>query len=615
MRPGAGQPAGRGVLVFAVAMTHRFTRYALALAVAAMGAVDLWSAFLSHPSDRLLALRHLVPTEVLDTSRTFTLLAGALLLVTAWGLRKGKRRAFVGALLLCAVSVPVNMLKAFDFEEASAATGLMFLLGISGQAFQVQSRALSFKALRSRALLLVIGLAVYAVAGCWLLEVIYAHSHSLARAVQEAAYQLFGIGSPTLAVPRMHHVVSWYLGSISLLSFTALVGLALAGLQPAAYRRRHRAESERVAELLRSYGDNSISAFALEPGTDYFFSRNNRAVIAYRFESDTLLAIGDPIGPPEEMRPLLESFAAYCQQRDWQFAFYQARPERLAEYRQLGWRFIHIGEDPVLWTERFTLEGPELGVLRRNVRRLEREGLEARMFVPGHNPFDGSDDPDGLLAQMSEISAEWLHGRAGGERGFCMGRFDPGQLDAVWLAVAWHPAKRRVEAFCTWVPVWARQGWAIDLMRRRSDALSGATEFLVVKSVESARARGDAMLSLSLSALAKVGEPVPVATAAAAGEAEDEATPEPSTLTAPDTRPPGLPRGAVTDDRAREFLMEHLARFYDFKNLFRWKQKFGPEFEDRYLVYPDPLGLPRVARALLRAQSPGGLMGYFRRAT
>jgi len=37
-------------------------------------------------------------------------------------------------------------------------------------------------------------------------------------------------------------------------------------------------------------------------------------------------------------------------------------------------------------------------------------------------------------------------------------------------------------------------------------------------------------------------------------------------------------------------------------------------FEDRYLVYPDPLALPRVARALLRAQTPAGLMSYLRRA-
>jgi phosphatidylglycerol lysyltransferase len=152
----------------------------------------------------------------------------------------------------------------------------------------------------------------------------------------------------------------------------------------------------------------------------------------------------------------------------------------------------------------------------------------------------------------------------------------------------------------------ARNGWAIDLMRRRSDAPTGIMEFLVVKSVEHARERGDALLSLSLSALVSVDEP---------------AAPE---LIAGDVADPGAPTGGpvlepvmvheVRDyPRVREFLMQHLARFYDFQNLFRWKRKFDPVYEDRYLVYSDAMSLPRVALALVRAQSPGGLWSYLRR--
>src|SRR5512139_1741467 len=100
-------------------MRTTLARTLLSLAVAAMGLVDLGSALLSHPPERLVALRHLVPTDVLDTSRTFTLVAGVLLLVTAWGLRRGKRRAYVAALFLCALSVPVNVLKALVVEEAT----------------------------------------------------------------------------------------------------------------------------------------------------------------------------------------------------------------------------------------------------------------------------------------------------------------------------------------------------------------------------------------------------------------------------------------------------------------------------------------------------------------
>ena len=582
-------------------MNRPLLRHLLALAVAAMGAIDLLSALLSHPPDRLLAIRRLLPTDVLDTSRTFTLVAGALLLVTASGLWRGKRRAFVAALFLCALSVPVNLLKAFDFEEATVAAGLLFLLGVSADAFRVKSRQLTFRALRSRAFWFVLAFAAYAVIGCWVLEFEYGERASLAHASSEALYRVFGIGSPALELPaqlthHQQHIVNWFVESLAPIGLIVALGLAFAALRPATYRTRHRREVERVEELVKQYGDNSVAAFALGSDADYFFSDNRRAVIAYRFESDTLLVIGDPIGPPEEIPPLLQAFSEYCRERDWQFAFFQARPERMGDYRRLGWRALHIGEDPILWTDRFTLEGSAVGELRRGVRKLERQGLEARIFVPGENPFDPHEDPDGMLEQMKAISAEWLSQKKGGEKGFCMGRFDPARLDEHLLSIAWNPANRRVEAFCAFVPVWARRGWVIDLMRRHKDAPTATMEFLVVKTLDRVRQRGDAFISLALSALAKV----------ASSEAETAAV-----NGASGAAPAGAPAG---DDAARTFLMDALARYYDFKGLFRWKKKFNPAFEDRFLVFSDPLALPRVARALLRVQTPAGLTSYFRRS-
>ncbi len=566
-------------------MNRSFVRHALSLAVAALGLVDLASALLSRPPERLLALRHLVPTDVLDASRTFTLLAGALLLVTANGLRRGKRRAFVAALFLAAVSVPVNLLKAFDFEEATTSAALMFVLGLNGDAFTVKSRAFTFRGMMAPLLLFAAGVAIYAVGGCWLVELRFSpQDASLAHAVEEALYQMFGFGEPVLQVARGQHVVRWFLGSISVVGISVLLGLGAALLRPAGHRARHRRDLARVRDLLRHYGDSTIAAFATGDDVDFFFSHNGRAVLAYRFESDVLLVIGDAIGPPEEMPTLLDAFERFCREHDWAFAFYQVRPEHLRWYRARGWNAVHIGEDPVLRTERFTLAGSALGTVRRQVRKLEKAGLVVRHFVPGESAFDPAQDPDRLLEQLREISNEWMKGKQGGEKGFCMGRFDPAELAEVWLAVAWDPGRRRVEAFCTWTPIWARRGWAIDLMRRRHDAPTGAMELLVVRSVEHATTRGDQLLSLALSALVKVATP--------ASESAEV---------------------TVTEDPARAFLIQRLSRFYDFQGLFRWKRKFNPDFEDRYLIYPHALALPRIALALVRAQSPGGLWSYLRR--
>lgn len=566
-------------------MRRPLARPLLALAVAAMGVIDLASALLSHPPERVLALRHLVPTDVLDTSRTFTLLAGVLLLLTANGLRRGKRRAFVTALLLAAISVPVNVLKAGDVEEATLAASLLFLLGMHAPAFTVKSRAFSWRSLARPALLALAGVTLYAVLGCWLAERSFGTSGhvSFAAAAQEAAYQMFGVGSPALSVSREHHVVRWYLGSISVLGLSLVVVFLLLMLQPARHRGRHRAEAGRVRELVREHGTSTVSWFTLEDDVDWFFSENRRAVIAYRYEADALLVIGDPIGPEEEIPPLLAGFEAFCREHDWTFAFYQARPEFLEHYRARGWRAVHVGEDPMIDPAHFTLEGAAMGAVRRAVHKLEREGLEVRHFRPGRETFASATDHAALLEELRTVSSMWLHEHKGGEKGFCMSRFQPAHLDEVWLVVAWRPAVRRVEAFCTWVPIPGRSGWALDLMRRRPDAASGVMDLLVASSAQRAAQEGDAVLSLALSALVKVEE---------------------STGAAPDA-----------PDPARAFLIERLARFYDFRGLFRWKRKFAPRFEHRYLVVPDVLVLPRIALALVRAQTPGGLLSFMRPQT
>jgi phosphatidylglycerol lysyltransferase len=416
-----------------------------------------------------------------------------------------------------------------------------------------------------------------------MLEATFGGGASLGRAAEEAGYRLFGVGAPTLQIseplrPHSKRIVSWFLHSLAPIGTLLLAGSALALLRPVAHRGRHRSQRERVARLLERHGDSSIGAFALEPETDYFFSSTGRAVIAYRFQSNVLLGLGDPIGPDEEIPPLLAAFETYCAEHDWGFAFFQSRPERLSAYRERGWRAVHIGVDPVIRVDRFTLEGSAMGDVRRSRNRLEAAGIRTRMFRPDMGAFDPARE-HALREQIAAVSAEWLRSRRGAEKGFAMGRFDAHRLTDSWLAVAEDPTRNRVIAFVTWEPIWARRGWALDLMRRRDDAPAGVIESLIVACAETARERGDQILSLSLSALAKT---------------EADAT--------------------DAGDRARTFLMEHLRRFYDFEGLFRWKSKFAPEFEPRYLVYPDPMALPGIVYALARAQSPGGFLSYLRKA-
>lgn len=340
---------------------------------------------------------------------------------------------------------------------------------------------------------------------------------------------------------------------------------------------RHRREASEVERLLRVHGASSVAWFALDRDTDYFWSRDRRAVVAYHDEADAMLVIGDPIGPDEKLRQVLEEFAEFARANDRPFAFFQARPELLPLYASLGWRALHIGEDPVLWTDGDGRDGAAIAHERRLARHAENEGLRVLHAMPGADLSRGA-FPPALRHELRAVAHEWARLRHGDARGFCVGRFDPPRLRQEWLAVAWDPARHRIEAFATWVPIPARRGWALDVVRRRADARLGALDLLIVSALDHARARGDHMLSLSLAPLAFVPG------------------------TAPQSGSNVAPRMHEADG-ARIALQQHLTRLYDAASSTAWKRRFDPSFEDRYLVVPETSALPKIVQALVQAQT------------
>ena len=379
-----------------------------------------------------------------------------------------------------------------------------------------------------------------------------------------------------LLIPRISRNPRGPLEPFPFLSVRVVIGMALSAMGWARHGRRHRREARQVERLLQVHGASSVAWFALDRDTNYFWGSDHDSVIAYREEPEALLVIGDPIGPKRALRPLLESFADHCRSQGRAFAFFQARPELLPVYTSLGWRAVHIGEDPVLPTAVEPREGrTTIANARRAARHAELTGLRVIHATPGVVDPGDEELPSELWHELRSVSKEWVRSRNGGGRGFCVGSFDPPRMRHEWIAMAWDPDRRRIEAFASWVPIPARRGWALDLVRTRSDARDGALELLVSSSLSYARHRGDEMLSLSLTPVAFVPHP----------SRQLEVEP------------------LDTVDGARTLLQRHLMRLYEFPYDEQWKRRFDPSFEDRYLVVPEKESLPRVVLALVRAQT------------
>jgi phosphatidylglycerol lysyltransferase len=284
------------------------------------------------------------------------------------------------------------------------------------------------------------------------------------------------------------------------------------------------------------------------------------------------LALSDPIGPAEEHACTLAQFISYCRRQDWAFGIYQASPTAYRLGRGQGLRGLKIGEDALVDLRRFTLAGKAGAAVRQSVARARRGGLTVRLF-------QGERLPDDIVVGMQRVSTAWLRQREiNGEFGFSMGRFPADWSPEMLTAVA-VDAYGAVQAFVTWTPLNAANGWSLDLIRRDAEAVPGAMELLIAESFAWAQARGCERMSLGL---------LPLAGLDTETRALEDAPAAPEAL---------LERGA-------SYLHQRGVLLSSYTSLRHFKEKFRPDWEARYLLLGEASATPQVLLAL--AQVMGG---------
>lgn len=517
--------------------------------------LDIVGALLIQHQTRSQVLDSLVPSSITLGGRTGAVLAGLALLLLAGGIARGKRVVLRMTLVVLVATIGFDLVKDLDFEAASLSAWILFGLWWFRHHFEADSDPSSVRW----------GLAV--LAGGLALAVVYAVVGTVALGSQltpetgvvgtlESLTEAV-VGNPT-RYRALTERANWFLGTLPVVSYALVLLALLQLLRPVLAPRAVAADRERVHRLLKVWGRNHISHLAVHGASSYYWL-DDEGCIAFTLRGRTALALGDPIGPPDVVKQGLEDFVAYCDRQDWIPAFYQVDCER--DYRDLAFTLVPIGSEAIIQTQTFGLEGKEQHDLRYAVKRCEKEGVRFS-FMTG---------PDALAAhsqQLHAVSGTWLQSRRGPELSYSLGTLSTLSDPDIEVGLAF-AANGRLEAFVSWLPVPARRGWTLDLMRRRPDSTYGAMEALMVRAVEEAARQGIDEVSLGV---------------------------------APRVIAAGDPSGAA--DRALRTMYWGLDRFQRSRTLHRFKAKFSPRWEDRYLAVPGASTLPEVMIALVRAHLP-----------
>ena len=522
-----------------------------AFVVAVVAIVDLVSAVTPNVSWRGHLLVHVEPFAVMRTAHALAVPVSVALLVTAYYLYRRRSRAFRLALGLMAALTVFDLVKGLDFEEAVLTAGGAALLWASRSSFYVRHAPTTLRSAVRRLPFLLAGVFLVSLAAVALAAPATTSAPEILRATGDL---LLWQRTPftfhdELALTGLAVELTGLLGLLAA-AYIVFRPLAASGDLPDPDSRRA------ASELVREHGADTLSFFKLRADKQYLFNQERTAFVGYRIESGVLMISGDPVGEQEAVETLLPMVVRFAGERALKLAALGVSRESRALFEQAGLRALYMGDEAIVDTKRFSLEGRAIRKIRQSVSRLRKAGYRTEVAEVGS--LD-----DQVVARLEQIANDWLRGAP--ERGFSMAMDSLRNPEGEEALVVYATDDRdAIQGFLHFVPTYGRDAASLSFMRREHETPNGLTEFLIVEAMEHLRARGVAEVSLNFAAFARLIRE---------------------------------PRGFPERTLRRILLLGDT--WFQIERLYRFNAKFFPHWEPRYLMYERRFGLARAGIAAL----------------
>jgi phosphatidylglycerol lysyltransferase len=255
--------------------------------------------------------------------------------------------------------------------------------------------------------------------------------------------------------------------------------------------------------------------------------------------------MGKSRAPTEQQNRLLMQFVETASKHMRYSAFYQASGAFKAQLAQIGVRFqaYKLGEEAILDLSHFSLQGSDFSGLRQNIRKATNSGLHFEICAAANAE---------IIAQCAIVSAQWLQTRKAREKSFSIAQFKPEVLLGSKLALVYQGAQ--LIAFASVETSSDLSLLTVDLMRHCHEAPRGTMDLLFARLIEWGQTQGYLEFSLGMSPL----KDVQADAVAHAGRWV----------------------------QFSEAIAKHGERFYNFKGVRAFKEKWQPEWRPRYLLVP-----------------------------
>ncbi|MEK5399794.1 bifunctional lysylphosphatidylglycerol flippase/synthetase MprF [Paenibacillus sp. FSL K6-2859] len=517
--------------------------WALGKLVLASGLILLLSTATPGLLYRLKITEEILSFPVMQMSHHLSVLIGFMLIILSRGITLRVHSAYVWTSILLFTGSVFAVAKGFDYEEALFLLLVALILWVSRSRFyRISAQVSKQSTIWWFALTSVIALTYYLMGS-------YVHRGFLKHLPP---------GVQPEWLQRHSHVAFTAIGG---LAFSWIILTMLVTLRP-----HHKAEElfgafdiAKLKRFLEGVQGNALTHMLFLGDKSFFWAQNDKVLLAFSRVRDKLVVLGDPLGEKSLMNEAINEFRQAADKFGLVVVFYQATPAFLSIYHEQGYRFFKLGEEALVTLNTFTLSGKKNSDLRSVSNRFEREGYVFEIATAPH--------AENLLRELRSVSDEWLSRRV--EKGYSLGWFKEDYLQLAPIAIL-RNSEGLVLAFASIAPGYDRgETLSIDLMRHRKGAPNGTMDYLFIRLLEWAKSEGYHRFNLGNAPLSSVGQNA----------------------------------GALREEKLAHLVFKRGGHWYGFAGLRRYKEKFSPEWEPRYLAYPASVTLPILTLDLVRLVS------------
>jgi phosphatidylglycerol lysyltransferase len=548
-----------GIISFLIKVERLLLRILPALLIFSLGIVNIISVLTPALPLRLKLLKDYLLTDIISFSNSFILIAGLFLLVTSAFMLRGLRTAWWFALTLSIFSIFGNLTKGIDYEEATLALIIVGSLVTTRKEYYVKTNPKLGTVGLQTALLSISVVLIYGTVGFYFLDKKHFQiDFNLFQSVRYTLQNFFLIGSKELT--PYDSFARDFIFLIKISGFASITFLFYTLIRPYVFRIAATDEEyARAKSLTQQYGNSALDFFKTYSDKLLFIPAGINAYIAYRVNRNFAVVLEDPVAEnTDEMKKCILSFSRYCFENGLKEIYYRVPKESLPVYSELSKKSILLGQEGIVDINAFTLEGGERKSIRNALNKIAEQGYIANIFTP---PLI-----DGLIQKLKAVSDEWLKLTERTEIIFSQGMFVEKEIKQQTVITV-ENKEEKIIAFLNIIPDYAKNESTYDLLRKTADAPNGIMDFMLIELFKYSLSMGIKYVNLGFAPMS------------------------------------GLDKPQNFPEKSLKFAYEKIRSFSHYKGQREYKEKFRPQWNDKYLVYSadyDLLQVPVVLAGVIK---------------